>query len=118
MVQLVKKRKKEAAEKAQVEQIGKEVGKHTGGIEQGSNKGVRSPSPKTEEEDINHHNMDPQDIFTCIKRPRELEKGGSRKKSKATKTLLEPITLREGDLYDISDIVRDVTTEALQQFEK
>lgn len=53
-----------------------------------------------------------------IKCLRELEKGRSRKKSKATKTLLDPITLMEGDLYDIDDIVRDVTMKSLQQFEK
>ena len=49
-----------------------------------------------------------------IKRPRELEKGGPKKKSKAPKTLLDPITLTEGDLHDIDDIVRDATMEALQ----
>ena len=62
--------------------------------------------------------MDPQEMSGHIKRPRELERGGSRKKSKATKTSLDPITLMEGDLYDIDDIVRDVAVEALQQFEK
>jgi len=35
-------------------------------------------------------------------------------KSKATKTSLDPITLTEGDLHDIGDIVSNVTTEALQ----
>lgn len=62
--------------------------------------------------------MDPQETFTRIKCPRQLEKGGSRKKSKATKTSLDPIALTEGELYDIGDIVRYVTTKALQQFEK
>lgn len=62
--------------------------------------------------------MDPQETFGRIKHPRELEKGGSRNKSKATKTSLDPITFTKGDLYDIGDIVRDVTMEALKQFEK
>lgn len=43
---------------------------------------------------------------------------GSRKKSKASKTSLDPITLTEGDLHDIGDKVWDVTAEALQQFEQ
>jgi len=40
------------------------------------------------------------------------------KKSKATKTSLELVTLMEDDLHDIGDIVRDVNVEALQQFEQ
>jgi len=59
MAQLVEKRKKEVAEKAQVEYIGKEVGKQTSGIEQGSYKGTQSPSPKTEKEDIEQHDTNP-----------------------------------------------------------
>jgi len=35
---------------------------------------------------------------------------------KASKTSFEPITLIEGDLHDIGEMVRDVTMEALQQF--
>ena len=62
--------------------------------------------------------MNPQETFAHIKCPRELEKGGSRKKSKVTKTLLDLVTLIEGDLHDISDIVRDVTAKALKQFKK
>lgn len=49
-----------------------------------------------------------------IKFPREQEKRGSRNKSKATKTSLDPITLTEGDLDDIGDTVQNVTAEALQ----
>jgi len=62
--------------------------------------------------------VDPQETSGYIKHPRELEKGGSRKKSKVAKTSLDPIILTEGDLYDISDTVKDVTREALQQCEK
>jgi len=60
--------------------------------------------------------MDPQEMSACIKCPRELEKGWSRKKSNAMKTSLDLITLIEGDLHDIDDIVSDVTMEVLQQF--
>ena len=64
------------------------------------------------------HDANPQETSNHIKRLSDLEKGGSRKKSKATKTSLEPITLTDGDLYDINDTIRDVTAEALQQFKK
>jgi len=40
------------------------------------------------------------------------------KKTKASKTSFDPITLTEGDLHDIGETVRDVTMEALQQFEE
>jgi len=30
----------------------------------------------------------------------------------------DPITITEGDLHDIEETVRDVTVEALQQFEE
>ena len=52
-------------------------------------------------------------MSTYIKHPREQEKGGLRKKYKATKTLLDPITLTEGDLHEIGDTVQDVIAEAL-----
>lgn len=42
-----------------------------------------------------------------------MEQTGPRKKTKASKLDVEPITLTEGDLYDISDIVHEVTREAL-----
>ena len=64
------------------------------------------------------HGANLHETSVCIKHPREQEKGGLRKKSKATKTLLDPITLIEGDLHDIGDTVQDVTMEALQQFEQ
>lgn len=92
-----------------------------GEIQRGSNKGMRSPSPEIEEEmdeQTKQHSTYPQVTSTRIKHLREEKKGGSRKKYKATKTSLDPITLTEGDLYDIGDTVRDVTIEALQQFEE
>jgi len=53
-------------------------------------------------------------MFAHIRCPREMEKGWPTKKSKVTKTSLDPITLTKGNLHDIGDIVRDVTAEALQ----
>lgn len=42
---------------------------------------------------------------------------GPQKKSKASKTSFDLITLTERDLHDIGETVRDITTEeALQQF--
>ena len=43
---------------------------------------------------------------------------GPWKKSKASKTSFDPITLTKGDLLDIGETVCDVTVEALQQFTK
>lgn len=67
---------------------------------------MRSPLPETKEEtdeQTEQHDVDPQATSTNIKRPREQEKGWSRKKSKATKTSLDPITLTEDDLHNIGD---------------
>lgn len=94
--------------------------KQTSGTEQGSDKGMRPPSPETKQETdekIEQHVADPQVTSARIKHAREQEKGGSRKKSKATRASLELITLTEGDLYDIGDRMWGVTMEALQQFE-
>jgi hypothetical protein len=44
------------------------------------------------------------------------EEQGPRKKVKASKLSIDPITLTEGDLHDIGETVRDVTNEALQDF--
>lgn len=41
-----------------------------------------------------------------------------RKKSKASKTSFDPITLTKGDLHEIGETVRDVIVKALQQFVK
>jgi len=53
-----------------------------------------------------------------IKHNQEPKKVGRRKKSKANKTSLNPITLIEGDLNDIGDTVRDATTKLLQRFKQ
>jgi len=41
---------------------------------------------------------------------------GPWKKSKASKTSFDLITLTKGDLHDIGEMVCNVTAEALQQF--
>ena len=58
--------------------------------------------------------MDPQTMSTQLKRQCPREKVGLRKKSKASKTSSDPITLTKGDLHDIGEIVRNATAEALQ----
>lgn len=50
----------------------------------------------------------------CIKRTRGPEKLGLQKKSKSIKTSLDLITLTEGDLNDIGDMMRDAIAELLQ----
>jgi len=50
------------------------------------------------------------------KHTKDPKKEGPRKKSKSSKTSLDPITLTEGDLNDIGDMVQDATAELLQQF--
>jgi len=47
---------------------------------------------------------------------RVIERSGPRKNVKASKLAIDPITLTEGDLHDIDEMVRDVTSEALQDF--
>lgn len=42
--------------------------------------------------------------------------GRAAKKSKASKTYFNPITLIEGESPEIGETVRDITAETLQQF--
>ena len=59
--------------------------------------------------------IDPGTTSTQLKGPRITERLGPRKKVKVSKLTIDPITLTEGDLYDIDDTVREVTKEALQE---
>lgn len=59
--------------------------------------------------------VDTSNTSTQLKRPRRTERIGPWKKTKASKLDGEPITLTEGDLYDIGNTVRKVTREALQE---
>jgi len=54
-------------------------------------------------------------MSTQLKRLHVMERSGPRKKAKASKLDIKPITLTEGDLYDISDTVREVTREVLEE---
>jgi len=58
---------------------------------------------------------DPSTTPAQLKRMCGIEQIGPRKKTKASKLEGETITLTEGALYDISDIVHEVTREALQE---
>jgi len=49
----------------------------------------------------------------CTRSTRDLEEVGLWKKSKASKTSLDLITLIEGYLKDVGDTVRDSTTKLL-----
>lgn len=53
----------------------------------------------------------PQLKWPCI-----TERSGPRKKVKASKLATDPITLTKGDLHDIGEMVRDITSEVLQEF--
>ena len=57
-------------------------------------------------------------MATKLKLPRPREQVGSRKKTKALNTSVDLITLTERNLHDIGEMVRDITVEALQQFEE
>lgn len=52
---------------------------------------------------------------TQLKQSHDTEHTGPQKKTKASKLDGDPITLTEGDLYDISNTVCEVTREALQE---
>lgn len=56
-----------------------------------------------------------RDYLATIKIPHVLEKSVPRKKMKASKTSVDPIMLTEGDLFDIGEMVHDVTKEALRE---
>ncbi len=53
---------------------------------------------------------------THLKCPHTAECIRPRKKIKALKLAIDPITLTEGDLHDICETVHDVTNKALQDF--
>jgi len=58
---------------------------------------------------------EPSTNSTQLKWPRAAERTGPQKKTKASELDGEPITLPEGDLYDIGDTIHEVTREALQE---
>lgn len=60
--------------------------------------------------------MDPGTASTQLKCPHMAERAGLRKKVKASKLAIDPITLAKGELHDIGETVHDFTNEALQDF--
>lgn len=59
---------------------------------------------------------DPQIVSTQLKCQHPSERTRPRKKVKASKFSIDPITLTEDDLHDISKKVLGVTSKALQNF--
>lgn len=71
--------------------------------------------PPKEEPEIEEGGANPQTMSTQLKCQRSRKQVWPQKKSKASKTSFNPITLTEEDLHDIGETVCNVTTEALQQ---
>lgn len=80
-----------------------------------AHEGQNSPSHGQEEEE-EEGGTNPQTASTQLKHQHMTEWTGFRKKVKASKLLIDPITLTKGDLHDIGETVRDFTSEALQNF--
>lgn len=59
--------------------------------------------------------IDPSTTCSPLKRQRTTKRSRSLKKTKASKLDREPITLTEGGLCDIGDIVREATKEVLDE---
>ncbi len=101
---LAEKRKKEAEEKAQVE-AERAAKEHAEQQEHNLERSHNYPSPQMEEEERSQQGSGDQQEITPfqVKQYREQEKEGPHKKTKATKSSLDPITLMEGNLDDIRD---------------
>jgi len=118
---LAAKKRKEVKAKAKAKHVAvKQMGEQAKEEENGSDKSQKSPSPEVEEEDeqMEQGGMDPKMTPLPTKHNRDPEKVGPWKKSKASKTSLDPITLMEGPLNDIGDKVKDATVKLLQQFKQ
>ena len=129
VTQLAKKRRKEiiatevrvareAAEKV-VEQ--KKAAKAAQAAEEATEKVDKDRAMPSQEQEIEkvetaEASIDLGTASTQLKCPHMVEHAGSRKKVKASKLSIDPITLIEGDLHDIGETVCDVTNEALQDF--
>ena len=71
---------------------------------------------EAEDIDLVEEGVDLGTTLTQLKLSHILERSGPKKKVKASKLAIDPITLTEGDLHDISEMVCDVTNDALQEF--
>lgn len=66
--------------------------------------------------DLAEESIGPRTSSTQLKWSRITERSGPRKNIQASKLAINPITLTEDDLYDIGEMIRNATTEALQEF--
>jgi len=75
---------------------------------------VVSTGQEAEDTDLAEESADQGTTSTQLKRSCVEEISGPRKKVKTSKLAIDPITLTEGDLHDISNTVCNVTSEVLQ----
>lgn len=75
-----------------------------------------SPGQEAEDTKLVEESVDAGTNSTQLKWPHIAERMGPRKKVKASKPAIDPITLIQCDLHDIGEMVQDVTSEVLQYF--
>lgn len=74
-----------------------------------------STRQEVENIDLAEEGANPRTTSTQLKQSCVIERSSPRKKVKALKLAIVPITLTKEYLYDIGEMVRDVTKEALQE---
>lgn len=72
-----------------------------------------STGQEAEDIDLDREHTDMETTSQQLKPLRVLKKPVPRKKTKACKASIDPITLTEGDMFDISEMIRSVTKDAL-----
>lgn len=77
---------------------------------------MSSQGKEAEEEETIEGSTDPRTESTQLRHPHTAERAVLRKKVKALKLAMDPITLIEGDIHDIGETVHDVTNDALHDF--
>ena len=75
-----------------------------------------SQGREADEAEMAEGSVDPGTASTQLKHQHPVERPRLRKKVKASKLSIDPITLTEGDLHNIKETVHDVTSEDLQNF--
>ncbi len=73
-----------------------------------------SSGQEVEEIETTEGSVDPGAASTQLKCQRIVQRSGPWKKVKGSKLAIDLITLTEGDLHDIGETVRDVTSDTLQ----
>ena len=104
-------KEKKATKSATVAQVTEEAT-----VKEDEDQAMSSQGQDAEEIETVEGSVDPGAASTQLKCPCIVEREGPRKKVKASKLAIDPITLTEGDLHDIGEMARDVTNEALQDF--